>query len=334
MHRLVLLLSFMLVLFTARFAAGQPQPTAAPDQPPAPVEQAYVGSNQCFICHRPHTNSWSESKHAEAFTRLPEKYRQDASCLKCHVTGFGEASGYVSGSEKDLLSVGCESCHGPGAKHIDAANRFVLATPADEAKLEKEMRQTTVKTPADSVCIKCHVTQAHQRHPAYQGQMSGHAAARVGAYHRSSHATLRAISSASTPYSSRYSFKTCGSCHYERYKHSITEGHSALSAILPPNYVNDQNCTQCHPKPNAIVKSSTDIADPHHNRIGAYCESCHGGGLEHVRFNRRYIGGPPLGPKLQQSARLSIREGKPAATCVGCHVGQGHKQHPEFAKTP
>jgi hypothetical protein len=304
-------------------ARAKPQADVQPEQPAAPrPEQSYVGSSQCFICHRPHTNAWSETKHAQAFTHLQEHYRDNSSCLKCHVTGFGEQRGYVSGTEKDLLMVGCESCHGPGARHIDAAQRFVLAT-GDEAKLEKEMRETIVKTPADSVCIKCHIAQAHQRHPAYHGEPPAQFAGR---------AAPRGISSAPAWYSSGYNVKTCGACHYDRYKQWTTEKHSALSSVLPAKYWNDQECAKCHPKADALVKTSTNVTDPHYHGIGAVCESCHGPGLDHVRFNKRYISGPPLGPKLEQAARLSIRKGKPATACVGCHVGEGHKPHPEFDK--
>jgi hypothetical protein len=345
MSRLIRRLAPVIVLFTASFAtawfaqqrpghadggpadaaaSAEPQADAQPQQPPAPLpEQSYVGSNQCFICHRPQTNAWSETKHAQAFTHLAEHYRNDSSCLKCHVTGFGEQRGYVPGTEKDLSMVGCESCHGPGARHIDAAQRFVLATGEDEAKLEKAMRETIVKTPTDSLCIKCHVTQAHGHHPTYHGKPYTRLA-------RS--AAPRGVSSTPASYSSRYNVKTCGSCHYERYKQWTAEKHSALAAALPAKYWNDQECAKCHPKADALVKTSMDVADPHHDGIGAVCESCHGPGLDHVRFNRRYISGPPLGPTLEQAARLSLRKGKPTTACVGCHVGEDHKPHPEFDK--
>ena len=107
-----------------------------------------MGTNKCYICHRRQTDAWSETKHAHAVTNVPEKYRNDPACLKCHVTAFGKEGGYASGTDKDLLMVGCEACHGPGAQHIDAAQRFVLANPGEEAKIEKEMRSTIVKTPA------------------------------------------------------------------------------------------------------------------------------------------------------------------------------------------
>ena len=149
----------------ARPKAELPDPATAADGKPT-----YVGTNQCFTCHRPQTDTWSETKHAHALSTIPKKYQNDPGCLKCHATGFGQASGYVAGTEKDLSMVGCEACHGPGSLHIDAAKRFVLANLGEEAAIEKEMKQTIVKTPADAVCIGCHIMQAHQQHPAFDGQ--------------------------------------------------------------------------------------------------------------------------------------------------------------------
>jgi len=303
---------------------AQPESNAAAVQPSAPLtEQSYTGTNQCFVCHRPQTGTWSESKHAQAFTQLPEHYRTDISCIQCHVTGFGQSQGFVAGTEKDLLMVGCESCHGPGALHIDAARRFVLAEPGQEAKIEKEMRETIIKTPADNVCIKCHTTQAHGRHPPYKGMP----------HDQLVHTALRPTSGVPAWHYRGYSIKTCASCHYDRYKEWTGERHSALSANLPAKYRTDQSCATCHPKADSGARISAGGEDPHHNRIGAACESCHGDGLEHIKFNIRLITGPPLSPQQEQAARLSIRKEKPAATCIQCHVGESHKQHPEFEKS-
>jgi hypothetical protein len=306
-------------------------PAAADQTPAAPrVEQAFVGTNQCFVCHRPQTNTWSETTHAQAFTHLPEKYRTNSACLECHVTGFGKPDGYLAGTDKDLLMVGCESCHGPGARHIDAAQRFVLAaTPDEEAKVEKEMRETVVKTPTDAVCIACHNTQAHGTHPPFEDTLPA-PTADSSPGHRSvvSIANRRFVSSPQARYVPGYSVKTCGSCHYDQYLHWRSEKHSDLAEALPAKYSNDESCKKCHAE--AGFASSSTPLDVHHAKVGVACESCHGPALEHVRFNVRYIHGPPLGPRLEEAARQTIRNGRPATACVQCHVGQSHKVHPQF----
>jgi hypothetical protein len=292
-----------------------------------------VGTNQCFTCHRPQTDSWSATKHAHAFTNLPKKYQQDAGCLNCHVTAFGQPGGFAAGTDKDLLMVGCESCHGPGSHHIDAAKRFVLANPGEEAAIEKEMRETVTKMPSDAVCSGCHVTQSHGVHPRYDGQKIQ--ASAVALSPQSCPAMVVPTHSNSFPSvpQGRYTVKTCGACHYDEYKRWRVEKHSDLSSKLPAKYTTDQSCASCH----RIGEPTTQFAnaanagnDPHHKAIGVACEACHGPALEHVRFNRQFISGPPLTSSLEQRSRNLLRQAKPRAACVLCHADQGHKQHPTF----
>lgn len=316
-------------------AAAPQAPAAAPVAPAAPaVQQAYVGSNQCFTCHRPQTDTWYKTKHPEAFTNLPKKYQNDAACLKCHVTAFGEPEGFVAGTQKDLLMVGCETCHGPGALHVAAAQRFILANPGEEAAIEKEMRDTVVRTPPDSVCAKCHTVQAHGHHPAYEGQPASVAVRRAPVQCCAATAGAVVAKTGSVPagHASRYSVKTCGGCHYDQYLHWGGEKHSALKSMVPAKYLQDESCLVCHTESGANLAASQTAADASPHRIGVSCESCHGAAMDHVRFTKQFISGPPLGSKLEHSARDSIRGGRPAATCVQCHIGHGHKEHPAFDK--
>jgi hypothetical protein len=315
----------------ANASAGDTQPIT-PDQPAETprIEQAFVGTNQCFTCHRPQANAWSETNHAQAHAHLPEKYRSDTACLKCHVTAFDEATGYVAGTEKDLLMVGCESCHGPGALHIDAAQRFLLATAADEATIEQEIRETIIKTPTDAVCVTCHTTQAHGSHPHYENTLP--APTPSGSISQSNRpspvAAHMASATAHTRYIPGYSVKTCGSCHYDQYLEWRSEKHSVLAATLPAKHIADESCRTCHVDPGfpgSLAINQLDTA-----RIGVACESCHGPALEHVRFNVRFIHAPPLGPRLEQAARDSIRTGRRVAACIQCHHGESHKQHPQI----
>ena len=319
---------------TSSATTDVPQPAALGQLTTAPsVEQAFVGTNQCFVCHRPQTNTWSETNHAHAFTHLPEKYRNDNDCLKCHVTGFGNPRGYVAGTDKDLLMVGCESCHGPGARHVDAAQRFVLAsTPDEESRIEKEMRETVVKTPTDEVCIACHKTQAHGSHPPFEDTLPAPAAgSSADQSNRVSPVTRRFASTApQTRYVPGYSVKTCGSCHYDQYRQWRSEKHSALAESLPAKYATDQDCRKCHI--DSGFANSSIPTDLPHTQLGVSCESCHGPALEHIQFNVKFIHGPPLGPRLEQAARHSIQKGKPTAACSQCHVRHSHGEHPQFDK--
>ena len=83
----------------------------------------YVGSDTCESCHPQEFATWSASPHARARASLEAKGAdQEASCLKCHTTGFGQPGGFAApaaaGAHPDLARVGCESCHGAGAAHV------------------------------------------------------------------------------------------------------------------------------------------------------------------------------------------------------------------------
>ena len=314
-----------------RSAPGEPTMSAGePGSRPAFIQESdadlfYIGSDGCFTCHREQGGSWSETKHAKAFENLPEKYRTDSTCLKCHVTAFGENGGYSAGmaaaDAQPFLSVGCESCHGPGSRHAAGVQRWMLAEPADEERLMKEMRAAIRKNPEDNVCAACHQGQAHQSHPPYEGQPSP--LARVVRMR----STAVGISAPPTPDS--YSVKTCASCHYEQYKTWQAGKHIGLSTKIPEKYESDKACLECHRESQDKTQWFRPTANSAANSpIG--CESCHGSAYKHVIFNKRYINAPPMGPELEQAARQSITQEKPASTCAKCHVQLGHKEHPKF----
>lgn len=308
-------------------ATAAPAAAAAAPAPAAAVQQAYVGTGKCLICHRPQTNTYSETKHAKAFTNMPEKYHGDASCLKCHVTGFGKPDGFVAGTDRDLLMVGCEACHGPGAKHLDAANRFVMAEPGQEAAIEKELHTTIIKTPQDSMCIECHQMQAHHGHPPFEGSKIPTELASASL--PCPPATAAGATPASFPPNSvsHYSVKTCGGCHYEQYKHWRVDKHSDLARSLPAKYAEDQSCKECHAAPCGIPASASLAADLQKQWAGLVCEKCHGPALAHVNFNKQFLASVAYSPKLESAARDSIRKGKPTSLCIQCHTTIGHKPH-------
>lgn len=122
----------------------------------------YVGSDRCESCHEESYNIWRKSRHFKAWKSLKESTpprTSDPECIVCHVVGWNieHVTPYQSGfldMEKTphLSKVGCESCHGPGSKHIEAEMGKDIA-------LQEKLRQAVRVTLEDSkknLCITCH----------------------------------------------------------------------------------------------------------------------------------------------------------------------------------
>ena len=63
---------------------------------------------------------------------------KNINCLPCHTTGYGKSTGFKDEqSTPDLAGVQCESCHGPGSKHM-----------GNPENIQKEFNAT--------VCANCH----------------------------------------------------------------------------------------------------------------------------------------------------------------------------------
>jgi hypothetical protein len=124
----------------------------------------YVGANKCKSCHMKEYNSWKATPHASALATLstaPDSLHakvaaalkvelkgppaKGPACISCHVTGHGLPGGYAAADTAraaSLSGVSCESCHGPGSKHITAP----LAQ-------KKSMISGTVSA---AMCTQCH----------------------------------------------------------------------------------------------------------------------------------------------------------------------------------
>lgn len=89
----------------------------------------YVGESGCQSCHIKEHQAWSVSRHAKAYATLEKVNKAfDPDCIQCHTVGFNQVGGFIdSKSTGDLLNVQCESCHGPGRAHMNAAGK--QATP-------------------------------------------------------------------------------------------------------------------------------------------------------------------------------------------------------------
>jgi len=88
----------------------------------------YAGEQVCSTCHVAQHKRWSDSQHAIAYENLEGVGKSfDPACIGCHTVGFDKPGGFfdinVTGH---LLGVQCESCHGAGRAHVEAAGKKSL----------------------------------------------------------------------------------------------------------------------------------------------------------------------------------------------------------------
>jgi Cytochrome c554 and c-prime len=126
-------------------APGAPLPPAhvgPADDAPKPTAE-YVGSEACGRCHPPAVTVWLTTKHAHALETLETAHRAHSpECVPCHVTGYLRPGGTsdIDVATSRFANVGCESCHGPGSRHVEAASK----------------RDTIARKVPASVCLGCH----------------------------------------------------------------------------------------------------------------------------------------------------------------------------------
>jgi len=113
---------------------------------------------QCIHCHREKVEAWKTTAHADAFNRAISGklaagyYKID--CFICHRTGYDKESIWAAMGKKEyyhfqeelekrglegfiqdlpqvanLVSVQCESCHGPGSAHMGKIDKNQISKP-------------------------------------------------------------------------------------------------------------------------------------------------------------------------------------------------------------
>jgi len=104
------------------------------------IDSGFMGWRKCRECHLEQTDSWQKTRHSSSYlTLVEEKQNFNMDCLPCHITGFPKkAPPTALYFQEDLQVVGCEVCHGRGARHV--------VSP-------KENRTQTV---TEKICLNCH----------------------------------------------------------------------------------------------------------------------------------------------------------------------------------
>lgn len=234
---------------------GTPSPTTRFTEllPDAQKDASYVGTDKCLGCHgaghrqtgaEPVAVAWAKTKHAQ-------------------------------------VNVGCEQCHGPGSKHVQAPLKTNILTYPNSA--------------SSVVCAQCHGTVAAQY------EQSGHAAA------------VEAVISAAESNPNLYG-KTCFRCHsapfraemvdsklsYRQSRDAIDASIQAMSTdtIVKIAHATHESasCVSCHDphrqtgklswqgkelqlRRNELNTDTTDVAPgtpvKQHTTFDQVCASCH-----------------------------------------------------------
>ena len=132
----------------------------------------YMGSAKCKNCHSTAAkgdqfDAWLKTKHAKAFEQLasPEAIKlgktkgvdqpqKSAECLKCHVTAYEVPAAQKHKNFDATMGVQCESCHGPGSKHVEA--RLAADEAAAGDKPIEVGKDEIIGHPGADTCRKCH----------------------------------------------------------------------------------------------------------------------------------------------------------------------------------
>ena len=114
--------------------------------PPSIPGATFVGSEECSTCHEETVRDFKTADHAKLQTKS-----------KVPIVGEKDMVG-----ERTVVDIGCESCHGPGSKHVEAGGGAGTIINPD-------------KSP--DACFQCHLDMKAQfslpySHPVLSGKMT------------------------------------------------------------------------------------------------------------------------------------------------------------------
>jgi tetratricopeptide (TPR) repeat protein len=267
-------------------------------------------------------------------------------CISCHTTGFEkryDAATDTFSSRWKEHNVSCQSCHGPGGRHVEwaeatAAGRPAATLPGERLGLGVDFRTGGGKAQVET-CSGCHSRRAElTASPVPGAPRLDHylpSLLQPGLYHADGQQLDEVFVDGSYRQSRMYQAGVpCTACH---------EPHTGK-----PKHAGNAVCTQCHaPQPDPAFPAAAgryDAPDHHFHPAGspgAQCVACHMPSKDYMRIQAR----PDHSMRIPRPD-LSVKIGVPNA-CTQCHddkpaqwaadqvarwYGPGRRQEPHFGE--
>jgi predicted CXXCH cytochrome family protein len=244
----------------------------------------------------------------------------NARCAECHQTNFKKnyspkTTGYKS--EWSELTIGCETCHGPGEAHVKWAKDPVAFQSSKPAGVNDKGLTVTIdpQAPQDEIklCVRCHSRRSPlgANSPPAGEKFTDHyklALLREGLYHADGQINDEVYVYGSFLQSKMFSRGvSCSNCHEPHSGDLVAEGNAV--------------CTQCHSeagnaKFQTLKKSVYDSSSHHNHKMGseaAKCVNCHMPAKTYMQVDPRRDHSFRV-PRPDLSAKLSTPN-----ACASCH---------------
>jgi DmsE family decaheme c-type cytochrome len=291
------LAAFVLLAGASRAAAQEPPSSAA-------AKPGYVGPDTCATCHE-----------------------DLATALKMTTHGRTSRANWDGG----LM---CESCHGPGAEHVDGGG--------DKSKIRRPL--TLPAQDQSAICLSCH---EKGQHAYWEGSPHEGRGLSCLTCHKIHHADAPPKSLLAK----KTEFATCTSCHLRRKASLMRSAHMPMRegqmscsschnahgspgpSMLRQNSLNE-NCYSCHAEKRApmlwehppVKENCANCHDPHgslHPRMQVMkqprlCQQCH----DEMRHPTQPYSDASPGPEFFPNVRMFDRG------CMNCHSQVHGSNHP------
>jgi DmsE family decaheme c-type cytochrome len=266
---------------------GTAQPAAPAQQPPTqapapetsqrPLPEGYVGAETCKGCHEDAFRRFETTRMGRLFLKQPRNMME---------------------------GLACETCHGPGQKHVEAGGGKGVGGMITFARNDK--------TPVDQRNAMC--TTCHSKGPHLFWKGSPHDSRDVGC--TGCHRVMEAVSP-SHQLTRVTEIETCGTCHLERRAQQMRSSHMPLRE-------GKMTCTSCHNPHGTVTPSLLK-----ENSLNETCYSCHAEKRGPFLWNHQPViesctnCHDPHGTNHDAMLKLS----KPRL-CQQCHIESGHVSRP------